>query len=175
MFVSKKRLALLSATLLSAALLLGCKSSHSPAVFGYVSCDAQFSVSFPSRGDTVECSAERTDGNISLRVLSPERSAELMVICSPGGCVITPKDGGEGIPVSSRASEGLTQVFELLYRGSDGTESVSRSDDGLFTVITYPEGSVTVGADLMPTSVEIFSEDAPRTVTIHDYSVISTN
>ena len=174
MFYGKKRATHVAASLAAialSALLAGCGKANTSAVFGYVSRDAQFKIGFPSRNKSVECEAVRADGRTSLRVVSPERSAELMVICSPNGCVITPKDGGEGIPLSSRAAEGLTDVFALLYRGSDGTESVARSDDGRFTVITYPDGAVTVGEDLLPSSVEIYSEDYVRVVTISDYEV----
>ena len=167
---STKKLLLALMPALSALLLCGCGSVHTPAVFGYVSCDARFEVEFPSRTDTVVCSAERKDGKVSLTVITPERSADLRVISSPDGCVIIPKDGGDGIPLSSRASEGLTEVFALLYRGSDGSESISRSADGQSTVITYPDGCVTVGADMLPTSVEI-SGGCVRTVVINGYTV----
>lgn len=169
---STKKLLLALIPTLSALLLCGCRSVHTPAVFGYVSCDARFEVEFPSRTDTVICSVERKDGTLSLTVVTPERSADLRVISSPDRCVIIPKDGGDGIPLSSRASEGLTEVFALLYRGSDGSESISRSADGQSTVITYPDGCVTVGADMLPSSVEIIG-DCTRTVTISGYTVVS--
>ena len=170
MLSSKKRILILF--LLSAALsLCSCKRAHSPAVFGYVSCDASFSLEFPSPTDAVVCRAEREGGSLTLSVTSPERSADLRVICSPDGCVIIPCGSESAIPLSSRASDGLTSVFSLLYRGSDGSESVTRSDDGQSTVITYPDGAVTVGADMMPSSVELFSDHGKRRIAISGYNV----
>lgn len=171
---SQKRRILVFVSVFAAFFILtGCKGTHTPAVFGYVSCDARFNVEFPSRGESVVCSAERAGGKILLTVVTPERSADLRVIASPDGCVIIPMDGGEGIPLSTRAADGLTDVFELLYRGEDGCESIVRSDDGQTTDIIYPDGCVTVGADMLPVAVEIRGDDSARTVVISGYTPIN--
>lgn len=172
MFNGKIRSILLAAALLLSLTLAGCAGGGKPAVFGYVSESARFTIEFSQGdGEAVVCDAEKTDSLTTLRVVAPTRSAELRVICSGGQCVITPSDGGEGIPLSSRASERLTNVLALLYRGDDGTATVSRTDGGDETVITYPEGEVTVGSDLMPISVELFGEGGRR-VAIRNYEIV---
>lgn len=169
MFIRKNLLVFCAALALIAVMFTGCKGAASPAVFGYTSCDAEFTIVFPSDTGDVECSATRSGGTVALTVKRPDRSAKLKVICSPDGCVIVPA-GGEGIPLSSSAAEGLRKVFDILYRGDDGNTVITRTEDGSGTTITYDDGSVTVNGDLLPTLVEIGGEEM-RKVMIPDYRI----
>lgn len=173
MFYEKIRNLSMRAAVLAIAvpafLFSGCSPLQSPAVFDYAAQDARFTIEFPSRGDAVVCSAEKRGGEFTLRAAEPERSAGLCVICSDDSCTIITQDG-DGIVLSPQASARLRDVLSLLVRGSEGG-SVSRSDDGELTVITYPDGAVTLGSDLMPISAELFG-DGGRTVKIRDYEAV---
>ncbi len=148
----------------------GCSVVRSPAVFDYAAADARFLIEFPSRGETVVCSAEKHGGQFTLRAVSPERSVGLCVLCSDESCTIV-SGNGEGIVLSPQASARLYNMLALLSRGEDGG-SVSRSDDGETTVITYLDGTVTLGGDLMPTSAELFG-DGGRVVKIREYTPLT--
>lgn len=153
----------------SAFMFSGCSRMQSPAVFDYAAQDARFTIEFPSRGDAVVCSAEKHGGQFTLRAAEPERSSGVCVVCSDENCTIFTNDG-DGIVLSAQASARLRDVLSLLVRGSEGG-AVSRSDDGETTVITYPDGTVTLGGDLMPIAAELFGEGG-RTVKIRDYEAV---
>lgn len=173
MFYEKiRKLSVRSAVLalaVSAFLFSGCSRVKSPAVFDYAAQDARFTIEFPSRGDAVVCSAEKHGGEFTLCAAEPERSSGVRVVCSDESCTVFTGDGG-GIVLSAQASARLRDLLSLLARGSEGG-SVSRSDDGETTVITYPDGAVTLDGGLMPISAELFGEGG-RTVKIRDYETV---
>lgn len=137
-------------------------------IFDYTRYPASFTAVFSSEYGEVECEVGRVGENITLNVISPERSSYISLKISGGQCVITsPVDS---LPLSKDASAGLTSVFELLFRGEDEVISVKKSSDGLATVITYPDGAVTVGEDGLPVSVMARAMNGEmRTVRIMGY------
>lgn len=142
--------------LISATLLVifgsGCTAfKTSSGIFDYTAKDAEFAVSFQSDSENVECHITRSGEKIRLTVVSPEEMRSFSVEIVGEDCVIT--STAKPLAVSKEASRGLRAIFDMLYRGADGTEKVKKSPDGLTTVISYPDGSVTLGEDLLPVGV----------------------
>ena len=165
-----KRIIALFVIVTACVTLTGCSDVTTPAVFGYMAGDAEFDVIFHSDGSgDVAASVAKVGEGMTLTVTSPERSADMRVICSPDGCVLIPAGDG-GIPLSSRAAEGLSSVFSLLYRGNDGAE-IKKSSDGDGTVIVYGDGEVRIGDDMLPTSVTVYGDEHGRTVLIRNYKI----
>lgn len=130
----------------------GCTGGKKPSgIFDYTRYPAVFHGVFPSESGDVECEIRHRDGVTALSFLAPERSSAVSVEIGGNGCVITsPVDS---LSLSDEACRGLTSVFDLLYRGELGVESVKRSSDGVSTVVTYSDGTVILGEDGLPISV----------------------
>lgn len=150
--------------------LTGCEKITSPAVSDYRNHNARFTLEFPSRTESVICSAEKLGEDITITVVSPERSAGLTVSVSGENCILLPRGSDNGITLSYDASSGLTDVLSLMFAPSDGA-SVTRSADGESTIITHERGAVTLDCALTPISVEIYEGDRTRTVKVRDYEI----
>ncbi len=110
-------------------------------------------------GMTGRC--ERSGGTTVLRMTSPERLAGLTVTYDGATCSV----GVEGmdIPLSADVAAGLTDVFDLLAR-EDGVPT--KSPDGTQTVVTFADGTVTVGEDGVPVKVTV----GEREINIGDWN-----
>ncbi len=121
-------------------------------LFAYTKGAAQFALIFPSVSgdtDTVTCECDRDEtGNVTLTVTEPARLAGFTVMYAGGNT--SAGYGDMMIPLSPDAAEGLTRIFTVLTEEG----SAKRSPDGAYTIITAPSGTVTLGENLMPASIE---------------------
>lgn len=139
---------------LTALFLPGCAgetSSGDGGLMRYAAADASYTAEFASGdGDAIVCACERSGGTTVLRVTSPERLNGLSVRYDGNACSLGA--GETSILLSADAASGLTEIFDLLAR-TDGTPA--KSADGTQTVVTFENGTVTVGADGVPVEVTL--------------------
>lgn len=121
-------------------------------VFAYADGDASFTLTFSSDVGEVVCDCVREGERITVLVTSPERSRGIGITLSESGCTLSA--GGAEIPLSEEAARGLTSIFDVLFRRSEGAE-VRMSADGESTEIVYDSGFVTVDGEGRPIAVEV--------------------
>ena len=163
----------LSLAVLIVALCLaasGCASKDGSSLFSYASADAEYTAVFPSEYGDVIAGVTKTDGEVFLTVVSPERSAGMRVTVDAGNtCTLYPQSG-DGIRLSRAAAEGLTGVISLLSKGESEVRSVKKTDDGAYTSAIYDDGEVTLDGNGLPVAVTVRG-DGERTVSIKDYKI----
>ncbi len=126
----------------------GCTEDASPgSLMKYASVDAAYTVAFDGN---IVGSCERSGGTTVLRVTSPERLEGLTVTYDGTNCSVGV--GGMEIPLSAEVAAGLTDVFDLLAR-EDGVPV--KSSDGLQTIVTFADGTVTLNETGVPVQVTV--------------------
>ncbi|MBQ4096747.1 MAG: hypothetical protein IJC62_01155 [Clostridia bacterium] len=121
-------------------------------IFAYAEGDASFTLTFVSESGEVSCDCTRVGERVTLCVTSPERSRGIAVTVDESGCTI--RVGGETIPISEDAARGLTNVLDLMLRGSEGAE-VRMSADGEYTEIVYEDGVLTLDGEGVPVAASV--------------------
>ena len=127
----------------------------------YASADVTYTAEFPEVG-TAECI--RSGGTTVMRMVSPEHLCGITVTYDGTSCSLS--SGELSVLLSPETASGLTGLFDLLARPVDGADGEnggipSKTADGEKTVLTFDEGSVTIGADGVPAEV-IFGDRAVR-------------
>ena len=181
---SRKQLWLL---LLLTLALLSCSRSSADsgdALSRLCASDAAFTVVFPAANGMesydVTCSGVKSGSRIELTVLTPARSADVLLRLDPlaNTCEIVSPGYDDAIPVDSAAARALLSLFAGLCGAEEpeAGEAVSafrRSSDGEETLIRFPSSELVLDAGGLP--ARIVSPDASgrsRVVLIPEYTLI---
>ena len=158
-----------------------CGCSNKNSVFDYREHSATFSVVFSSdfSGGTstadVICIGEKSSNQITLTIISPERSSGIKVLYDFSSLSVSVSD--LTIPISDGAGENIKMFFDLLYPSFDqaghssvGSWTVAKSDDGVHTYLISPLGKVVLDENLLPISVSLKNDN--KSVTIREYAIV---
>jgi len=134
---------------------------------------ASFTARFPSSADEngeVVCEAVLRDGEVSLTITEPERSAGISVTCSADFCTV--ESGGTVIPMSNEAAASLRAFVLVLTEQTEG-DIPTRSSDGGSTVLGFADGTLTLDENLLPCAVVCEGMNgAERRIIIENYTII---
>ncbi|MBQ4354234.1 MAG: hypothetical protein IJC71_05000 [Clostridia bacterium] len=155
-----------AALLLLTVLLASCTPDS---LLAYRDKDARFTAVFSSGSTEVLCDAVRQGDAVTLTIVSPERSQGIAVFVSPASCTVITADG-TSIPLSPNAAAGLTAFLDVLYAPLAESPVPVRSEDGDRTILSLPQGTLTLDENLLPCAVECPAVNGEmRTVTVQNY------
>ncbi len=145
----------------------GEKTEESDGLMRFAGDNAAYVAEFPMEADgVIVCECVRSGSVTQMRVTSPENCVGLAVRYDGATCSLA---CGEGeILLSADVASGVTTVFDILARTDGGT--VAKSADGSQTVVTYEDGSVTIGADGIPVEITLTDASAARVIKIKSWS-----
>jgi len=135
--------------------------------------NAAFTAVFPDLCETgaVTCEVTRTGDKLSFVIVEPERSAGVRIERDGSSCVLY-ADDSHSIALSPAVSANLDALYRILYEAADAT--VTRTEDGVGTVLSSLDGRLTLDCDLVPVSVSVLTDCGEQTVEISDYRFLPT-
>ncbi len=146
----KRRFFIALCAILASLSLTACRTAEETDIFAYTSADAIWQLVIESEYGEITLDCTKTGGVITAVISSPERSRGVAVRYDGMSCTLD-ADGMQ-IPLSAEAADGLTKIFDIMFRGAEGA-SIARSADGEETVVTYSLGKLTLGRNMLPASV----------------------